>query len=464
MTEPMKVVGIVVTKESTTLYDPNLKKHVFKQGDPNLKHIKEDVLPEFLKNQVAYFSPKKVEDVYSTFESNSKVIKFFTMAREYLTKFFKKEEDGRLSAQLKRLLENDRTGLQKLKIEEFGGTKPIDLSANNAAKNDPFESSETVAVAVTNDGKIIPDVNRLMIQLNHANEIQDVLGMEKFLERLGNIIQERDHSVEDVIRFLQHSDLPITSKGNILVYKVLNKSEDGKYVDCHTGMVKQWVGSIVEVPDDYVDRNRNQECSQGLHVARRSYLSSFRADVCVLCIVQPEDIIAVPHYDADKVRVRKYHIINTLNQEEYNNLLNNKSFVTDDINSQVKYNSAIKEHYSPATHVITIQGENGSNIVVKDLGSMNAMAPREPDERDLAEEKMLKIEDTIESIQPNKPETLSVKETISLTRKEQMLALLPVTTIEDALTIMDWKRSQKKSWDTLGVSAEHAELIENLLK
>lgn len=476
MSKVMLVKNVVVTKDSVTLYDENWKAHIFHQGSPQMVEIEKLVIPTFLKHGVANFSNKEVETPYSTFESKSKVVQFFVMSARKLKQYFTRDESGQLSAQIKRLLESDRTGLQKLKNPEIGGIETRSLEGNNSVnregRNTQNNEDREVAVAVI-DGNIIPDIDRLAVQINHSNQTKNIKGMENLLLRLSKMIHNRDHSVEDILRFLELSDLPITNDGNIVVYKAVQergldptsihlpfKLSGRRFVDHHTGKVIQWMGSQVQVSDDYVNKNRSNECAQGLHVARRSYLSSFSYDACVLCIVRPEDIMTVPNYDASKVRVTSYQIIDILTREEYRKLRNHESFIIDE-DSEKKYNRAINDQYGEPTHLVTVKGSEGTNVSYEPLAPVDTpTAPK------TVHEKPVHIEDTLPTL--NKPKGATIKVSSFTTSPfayvtKDMLKLLPVTSKNEAVQMAQWKACHKKSWASLGVSYADAVIIEEYL-
>src|SRR5690606_843747 len=91
-----------------------------------------------------------------------------------------------------------------------------------------------------------------------------------------------------------------------------------------TRRVKQRIGSFVHMDENLVDPNRRNECSNGLHVARRGYVGNFNGDAIVLAKVRPEDVIAVPEYDANKMRVCGYHIVAELTPAQYEAINQNR--------------------------------------------------------------------------------------------------------------------------------------------
>ncbi|MEL2330844.1 hypothetical protein, partial [Klebsiella pneumoniae] len=86
---------------------------------------------------------------------------------------------------------------------------------------------------------------------------------------------------------------PIADDGCIVIYKLLLKDgpsdhKEFSYRDIHSQKVPQSVGTLVCMNESLVDPDRRNECSNGLHVARRQYLGNFSGNVCVLAKVAPE--------------------------------------------------------------------------------------------------------------------------------------------------------------------------------
>jgi hypothetical protein len=215
-------------------------------------------------------------------------------------------------------------------------------------------------VAVVKD-QIIPDVDKMEGHITRAGKT-DPKGMNTFMTRLSEVVKTRNHSVQDLMRFMERGDLPIADDGTIVIYKVLRKKNE-RYVDCHTGKVSQFIGSYVCMDPKLVDHNRNTECSNGLHVARRGYLGNFSGDVCVIAKVQPEDVITVPNYDPNKMRVCGYHILFELDDASYQKLRNNRPF-TDNEKAQILLGRAISGDHPPPRETVTITGHSGEGVVI----------------------------------------------------------------------------------------------------
>lgn len=134
-----------------------------------------------------------------------------------------------------------------------------------------------------------------------------------FLERLLNNPSPR--SVEELWGFVSHLDVEIDDEGYLIGWKNV-KSRNGRLVDCHTGKVPNDVGNIVEMPRFMVNDNKDETCSQGLHVAAWGYLSHFSGDVTLKVRVDPADVVSIPtDYNDQKMRAAKYEVIDTVGSD-----------------------------------------------------------------------------------------------------------------------------------------------------
>ena len=83
----------------------------------------------------------------------------------------------------------------------------------------------------------------------------------------------------------------------------------------HTGRIPNPVGALIEMDRIDVDANRNNTCSNGLHVGTYSYASRFGA-VLVRVLVDPCDIVEVPRDQGGrKMRVCRYRVIEVRDDE-----------------------------------------------------------------------------------------------------------------------------------------------------
>lgn len=413
--EPFTVVAFVLTQRELTLYSPEGKSKVIPQGDPRVARIVAEIQP-YMSAQttievdmavdtnasVAVVSDGPVDNTNyfgKAEEQSNGVVRFFRVARSVVRKFFGKEQTHEeVQPQPAPLPEAQGVIL----APASGGVIPVTADEKHAAAisevmataipatSSSFkvptgaeadqETGDTV-VAVVGD-TIIPNAEALEPQIRHAVKSNSPLGVQRLLERVASIAKKRGHSVEDLMKFMQIGDLPVNDNGDIVVFKALNiRSLSGydprfKWVDIHSKKVPQRLGSYVYMDESLVDPDRRQDCSNGLHIASRSYLSGFRGDVCVIALVRPEDVIAVPAYSHNKMRVCGYHIVAELTKEQYNKLLSNQAF-TDDKEGQLLLGRIMEGKHIPVTNKVKITGHNGGGIQIEEI-QKEQQAPQEP--------------------------------------------------------------------------------------
>lgn len=235
------------------------------------------------------------------------------------------------------------------------------------------KKAQTV-VAIGNDVVEIPGLDNLLRHAKRAKEY-GTDSIRAFLTRMIPIIKDRKHSAEDLMEFIGNSELPLTLSGQVIAYKRLNKGSDDYWVDPHSKSVKQKVGTIVEMPEVDVDPNRFRSCSNGLHVANRSYFSDngFSAEGTFVVLVNPEDFIAVPKGEHGKARVSRYQIIGALSQDAHKEI--SQGYVKDNDNLTRLIANAIEGRYVPATEVAHVSKKGYlqttliENVETKKIGS-----------------------------------------------------------------------------------------------
>jgi hypothetical protein len=319
------------------------------------------------------------------------------------------------------------------------------------------EEEETTVVAVLDDGTIIDGIEQIDVQVKAiAAKLGSPVGMANFFRRAASV--KRAHSLKDLLTFMEKGELPIADDGTVLVYKRLRRKDD-YYVDCHSGKVKQKVGSHVFMDEKLVDPNRSRDCSNGLHVARRDYLSSFSGDVCVLAKLAPEDVIAVPHSDARKLRAKGYFIIAELSQEDHDNVTCNRP-----LKDTKLLGNAVAGNHTPVLETVEIGGHYGA-----DLRITKVQDAEEVELQDVHAESIEHLQDTDETMHVevdaaavatkglSKAAPVAIKKPVEVLVESFLTAETDGDRLARARNLVQFKKSAKKSWDKLGVAAEVAE-------
>jgi hypothetical protein len=280
----IRIAGAIASKSGITLYLENGQPMELKKDSHRTNEIMQEIAKPLAKRQVVEIDLAKYS-VHAMIERKT----------NGLVRFFRSKVD-------------------QVKDALFSGHSDGGFVYGDV----PLKDGETIVAEV--NGKRIPGMEKLERQIHHAAYTEDCKGFTLFMERLAAVIDDRGHSVQELLNFMQKADLPIADDGSIVAYKTLNywrgdepqKRTEDVFVDKHSKTVVQKLGSRVSMPMSKVDPSRRVECSTGLHIARRRYLRHYFGDVLTLVKVAPEDVIAVPNNDPDKMRAAAYHIVAVL--------------------------------------------------------------------------------------------------------------------------------------------------------
>lgn len=333
------IVGAIASATGVTLYIANGDEINLDAANYRTKNLMDDITPKLTKNRSVTVDLDDYSAHAQVERKTNGVIRFFKNKIDALASLFKNKQDEPVVV---------------------GNTEPYGASSIALSLN-----SETVAVV---DDKIIPDVHHLEAHIEHAATTGNTVGLENFMKRIAAVIDNRGHSVQELMNFMKRGDLPIAEDGCIVAYKVLTSygQEEGTFVDCHTKNVKQRVGSRVVMDEKLVDPDRRTECSTGLHIARRGYLSGFGGDIITLVKVAPEDVIAVPFSEPDKMRAAAYHIVALLPSRVYQTLRHNKPMTGDAEASQILADVIAGKHVGVLEEV-RIHSAQGGDVVITPL-------------------------------------------------------------------------------------------------
>lgn len=336
------------------------------------------------------------------------------------------------------------------------------LFTNESGKEDVFEETinEPTTVLVMKDGDKtleIPNGDKIKNHINHAVERKNLVGIQRFCTRLGEVINERGHSIDDLIKFLSRCDMPIADDGTIVAYKTLCKGTGdlkGMYVDPHTRRVPQNLGSFVQMDRTSVDPNRRNECSNGLHIARREYLYGYRGDEVFIVKIAPEDVIAVPEADSgSKMRVAAYHIVGKLSSAGRDAIFAGKSIKGIAFDESIISDIIAGRHIS-IVHRVFIGGPKGTKLVINGKEGPEIPQLAEPESTSIEPTEPVKTEKKLTKTKAKK----TVK-SMKLTKKEMVRdlfdTLMKSTDVVKNKYLVDElikiRKSAKVSWPRLGL-------------
>jgi hypothetical protein len=188
----------------------------------------------------------------------------------------------------------------------------------------------------------------------------DAAPMIAFLENLQQNPSKR--AVDELYDFICAASIPITNDGHILAYKKVRRSGD-KLVDIYSGKFDNSVGTVVEMPRNSVDEDKDRTCSAGLHFCSQSYLPHFgssSSDVVVIVKVNPRDVVAIPaDYNNAKARCCRYEVVEVHPYEDYREIFSKTVMNIDEIASRKDYNEGYVLGESDAASGILSRDESG---------------------------------------------------------------------------------------------------------
>jgi hypothetical protein len=145
-------------------------------------------------------------------------------------------------------------------------------------------------------------------------------------------------AVNELYRFLEHKNLPITSDGNFRAYKGLLSdfySITGGNLTLVSGKINakgqiyNGVGETIECFRHQVDDNKDNTCSTGLHAGSLEYATGFAQGKMVIVEINPADVVSIPSdCEGQKLRTYKYVVV-----EEYTAPLDNTYIKTNEFNN-----------------------------------------------------------------------------------------------------------------------------------
>jgi DNA-binding XRE family transcriptional regulator len=114
-------------------------------------------------------------------------------------------------------------------------------------------------------------------------------------------------AIDELYLFMEANQLPITTDGHFLAYKVVTND----FKDKQTRSFDNSVGAVLDMLRDDCDSDRNRTCSTGFHFCGFSYLSHFGSadDNIMIVKVNPADVTSIPSdYRNAKGRACHYSI------------------------------------------------------------------------------------------------------------------------------------------------------------
>lgn len=158
-------------------------------------------------------------------------------------------------------------------------------------------------------------VDRILLYMREGLKHERLLSFAKNL-----YLNPSKRAIEELYKFLEHKNMPITDDGCFLAYKGVRENYYSKTsgnakviqgkVDS-SGYIYNGVGETIEVARESVDDDKSKDCSYGLHAGSWSYANDFRANGPLMVVkINPKDVVSVPlDCNCQKLRCCKYEVI-----------------------------------------------------------------------------------------------------------------------------------------------------------
>ena len=134
----------------------------------------------------------------------------------------------------------------------------------------------------------------------------DCVHLFKFILKLN--LNPSKRAVDELYTFLEHRALPITDNGNFLAYKAVRED----YSDKYSGKFINTIDSVLEMPRNKVDDDKNVGCSYGFHAGTIEYAKQFSGGCGHIMLVEinPSDVVSIPtECEFQKLRTCKYKVV-----------------------------------------------------------------------------------------------------------------------------------------------------------
>ncbi len=205
--------------------------------------------------------------------------------------------EGEITEEIKNALHNED-------VENLIWHISPDLKLKQSLRNYPELSYKDGVL--TYYGEEVPSIlNTRIIKM-----LEQDLPLEALLNFVSNLFENPSHnSVQQLYRFLDANNLPITEDGCFVAYKTVREN----YYDLHSNKNRNMVGDVVSMPRNKVVDDPNQCCSSGLHAASIEYLRNYRGAKLMAIKINPADVVSVPvTYENTKLRCCRYEVVEEL--------------------------------------------------------------------------------------------------------------------------------------------------------
>ena len=146
----------------------------------------------------------------------------------------------------------------------------------------------------------------LAIKVLEAEEKNDTVKLETYKNFWTLMSLNPDESCrKNLFWFLDKHGIQLSRSGFFIGYRNVDRTnEEGVYTDHHTHTFRIKIGEMVTMPREECDCCQENQCSTGLHLSNRDWLTEgYYGEVGLTCLCNPADVCCVP-YDSEYGKLR----------------------------------------------------------------------------------------------------------------------------------------------------------------
>jgi len=290
------------------------------------------------------------------------------------TQITMQKSDDKYPAVLEAVTTNDYDALNKLIVTETSIKENIQSFLSDTNINGMFDvDDEALKIKIDivdkmlmcNGKKFGGKLSLEFIQYAAQNDVTNIAQFKRFIYNCS--LNPSSNSVNELYDFVIKNALKVTPSGSVLLYKWVRDN----YFDQHTGKFDNHPGKTVWMDRSKVNDNRNETCSNGLHLCSFGY-SKFSQRL-LICELHPKNAVSIPSdYNQSKMRCCEYSVLLDVT-EYYSEMLSKGDYLSK--GTTFHHNSkilelAIMKQYPNVKRVNSFNGFNGktgNDVDFKDI-------------------------------------------------------------------------------------------------
>ncbi len=146
---------------------------------------------------------------------------------------------------------------------------------------------------------------------------KDGFDMTAYINFLENIMLNPSfQTIKETYLFMEANSMGITDDGHILAYKRVREN----FRDIYSDTMDNSPNTVVSMPRNLVNDNRDETCSDGLHACYMAYLPHYgksEHNTIVIVKIHPKDVVSVPSdYKNAKMRCCEYLVLDEYDEDD----------------------------------------------------------------------------------------------------------------------------------------------------